>query len=189
MDTENTDRRVKYTKMVLRQAMLTLLKEKPINKITVKEICGIADVNRGTFYTHYYDAYDLLEKIEDEFYIQVKAAVDISLGKMGTAFFLKGTIQTIYDNRDLCKILFSEYGNRDFIKKIINIAKEQSLKEWKSLGEKVPAETLAYLYTFISNGIVGILQSWVENGLKETPDEMALLIEVLSNSVKPMLLK
>ena len=60
------DARVRYTKMVIKDAFISLLKEKPLNKITVKEICGLAEINRATFYKHYCDPFDLLEKMEQE---------------------------------------------------------------------------------------------------------------------------
>ena len=52
--------------MFIRQALLTLLKEKPLQNITVRELCQAAGINRGTFYTHYRDIYDLMEQIEEE---------------------------------------------------------------------------------------------------------------------------
>ena len=52
-----TDRRTKYTKSVIRQALFDLLKEKPLNKITVTDICKMADINRSTFYSYYEDVY------------------------------------------------------------------------------------------------------------------------------------
>ena len=61
-----TDARVKYTKMVLKKALLELMQHKPVNKITVKEICERAELNRATFYAHYSDCFDLLESIEEE---------------------------------------------------------------------------------------------------------------------------
>ena len=62
-----SDARVRYTKMVIVQNFIKLLRQKPINKITVKEICDLAEINRATFYKHYLDVYDLLEKIESQF--------------------------------------------------------------------------------------------------------------------------
>ena len=47
------DRSVEYTKMVIQNSFTRLLKEKPINKITVKEICELADINRSTFYKYH----------------------------------------------------------------------------------------------------------------------------------------
>lgn len=59
-----SDRRVRYTRMVLKQALLSLMLERPITRITVTEICERAEVNRATFYAHYADPYDLLARIE-----------------------------------------------------------------------------------------------------------------------------
>ena len=61
------DRRVKYTKKVIKDTFLSLLEKKNISNISVKELCEMADINRGTFYRYYIDIYDLLKKIEDEF--------------------------------------------------------------------------------------------------------------------------
>ena len=60
------DARIRYTKMVIQESFAALLKERPINRITVKEICEGAEINRATFYKYYADAYDLLDKIEEQ---------------------------------------------------------------------------------------------------------------------------
>lgn len=57
------DRRTKYTLKTIKETFLDLLQENNINKITVKEICDNADINRATFYRYYTDIYDLLKKI------------------------------------------------------------------------------------------------------------------------------
>ena len=59
------DARVRYSKMIIQSNFVSLLKQKPMNKITVKELCEMADINRATFYKYYMDFYDLMEKIEE----------------------------------------------------------------------------------------------------------------------------
>ena len=59
------DVRVKLTNLMIREAFFSILKQKPLSKVTVKEICTAAGVNRSTFYKYYKDTYDLLEQIED----------------------------------------------------------------------------------------------------------------------------
>ena len=71
------DRRVKYTKMVLKESLIDLLSQKDISAITIKQICEEADVNRTTFYTHYADQYDLLRQIEDELLQNLKAYITV----------------------------------------------------------------------------------------------------------------
>ena len=53
MEEPRTDRRVRKTKKQLRMALTTLMMEKSVGEITVREIAELADVNRGTFYAHY----------------------------------------------------------------------------------------------------------------------------------------
>ena len=64
---KKTDRRVLRTRKMLLEGLTDLLKEKDIKDISVKELADYADINRCTFYLHYKDVYDMLEKIEIEF--------------------------------------------------------------------------------------------------------------------------
>ena len=73
--TTSTDRRVRRTKQLLMHALFTLMKEKSYNDITVKELCEAADINRGTFYLHYRDIYDMVEQIEQDMLFQFEALI------------------------------------------------------------------------------------------------------------------
>ena len=60
------DRRIVKTRRALREALLDLIEEKGLDRVTVKELCERANLNRGTFYLHYRDVYDLLEQYTDD---------------------------------------------------------------------------------------------------------------------------
>ena len=79
MNEKKPDRRIRYTKMVIKQALFKLMKDNPINKITVTEICESAEINRGTFYTYYTDPYDLMAQIENELYSEINRVLEESL--------------------------------------------------------------------------------------------------------------
>ena len=81
MRTKKDDRRVRYTKMVLKDSLLKLLSEKDISRITIKEICDGADVNRATFYAHYADQYDLLLPVEGVSESMGAGSIDVLLEK------------------------------------------------------------------------------------------------------------
>ena len=66
MDEKPVDRRVRKTKRQLRLALMQLMAEKNVKDISVRELAAIADINRGTFYIHYKDVYDLLSQLEEE---------------------------------------------------------------------------------------------------------------------------
>ena len=71
-----TDRRTRYTRQTIKDSFLTLLEEKPFSKITVTEICRISEINRGTFYLHYYDTADVLDDILNEILKETTSVID-----------------------------------------------------------------------------------------------------------------
>lgn len=194
MSTEKSDRRVKYTRMVLRQSLLELMKDNPIAKISVTDICKIADVNRGTFYSHYNDPYDLLNQIEDELFQEiVKALENISQDDSGGHLSYSVTpdiFVCIYENSDICSTLLGKHGDTEFIRKIIYSAQARCFDAWaKMLGPK-NKRLFDYLFSFIANGSVSIIQIWIENGMKETPKEIADIVNSMANEgIKAFLLK
>ena len=62
------ERKTLQTKNEIKQALISLLEEKNFNAVTVRDITERAQINRGTFYLHYLDKYDLLEKCEQEIF-------------------------------------------------------------------------------------------------------------------------
>ena len=179
MSNANPTRRVKYTKMVLRQSLLELMETRPINMITVKEICALADVNRGTFYAHYSNPYDLLSQIEQELYKAIEQSFEKSSTEKPTSTLLGDISAAIAEQGDLCKILFSEFGDKEFIQKIVYMAHDRSMKEWRV--KDGPAWWPEALYAFSAHGIGGVIENWVKTGMQESPQEMATLVEMLSN--------
>ena len=108
------DRRVKYTKMVLKESFIELLATKDISQITIKEICEGADINRATFYAHYNDQYDLLRKIEDEMLDNIKTnlgELDQINSNMDAVLTAEKIFEYLKDNAKICKLLLREDGN------------------------------------------------------------------------------
>lgn len=64
------DRRVRKTRALLLQGLVKMLETHDIQDISVKELTELVDINRGTFYLHYDDIYDMLHKIEDEMFLE-----------------------------------------------------------------------------------------------------------------------
>lgn len=175
--TEKVDRRVLYTKIILRESLLVLMKEKPIGKITPTELCRQANMNRNTFYTHYDSPEDLLRSIEDELYEQIKHSIEHSLAKGDISMLLGEICQAIFNNRDLCSVLLSEYGDKDFLKHIIDLAHDKTVAEWRSLGMREENEKVELLYCFSIEGSVSVIQKWIREGMNQSPQEIARFIE------------
>ena len=73
---EKLDHRSRVTRMLIRRAFTDLLGQKPIESISVKELCAAAGINRGTFYGHYQDLYDLRRQMEEEMMADFQKAME-----------------------------------------------------------------------------------------------------------------
>ena len=60
------DKRVERTKGTIRRTLLSLMGERPVERITTTELCREAHINRNTFYAHYGSPEDVLREVEDE---------------------------------------------------------------------------------------------------------------------------
>ena len=177
-----TDRRVKYTKMVLKQSLLELMADRPIGKVSIKEICELSDINRGTFYKHYGDQYDLLNEIHNDLDSEIRATVEKSLTDSSNgADIIVEIIRCIAAQSSLCKILCGEYGDGEFLKKLMNIAHDQFIEEWKARIDKADVKQLARFYTYMANGIIAVSQEWLQSGMEETPEDIASFIDKTTN--------
>ena len=101
-----TDHRTRVTKMLIRRAFTELLREKPIQRISVKELCTRAGINRGTFYTHYTDLYDLQKQMEEEMMAVFADALRPLLAETEDGVTLLkitvGIFSCLKENSDLC---------------------------------------------------------------------------------------
>jgi AcrR family transcriptional regulator len=184
MKTEKTDRRVKYTKMALKQSLLELISDRPIGRVTIKEICDTADINRGTFYKHYNDQYDLMNEILSELDIETKAAFEhIHTDAANSAAVVAEIIRIIAAQSSLCKIICGDYSDKKFLRKLINNAREKFIERWKKIIKNADTKQLDMLYTFVANGVTAIIQNWLQGGMEESPDEIAGFIAKIENGI------
>ena len=175
------DRRTTYTKKIIRETFLNLMEEKDISKITVTEICEEADINRATFYKYYLDIYDLLEQIEDELYKELEKILNKSIGNVTLKEVILGIIETIGANKDICKIILGEHGNKDFLLKILYLVRENCFSIWKKDFETLYEDDFDYLFTYTANGSIALIQFWIKNDCIESNLEITNLITRLSN--------
>jgi len=182
MKSDALDRRVKYTKMMLKQSLLELIADKPINKVAIKDICALADVNRGTFYNHYNDQYHLLGEIQSDLETEIRAALEKKITDASSSADIIGEIlRCIAAQSSLCKTVFGDYGDGAFLKRLMFIAREQFIDEWKTKLKHGDVRQLDKFYTYTANGICGIVQEWLQSGMNESPEAIALFIERTTN--------
>ena len=181
MAAEKVDRRVRYTKRALTQALVRLVQERPVSKISVKELCERADVNRSTFYAHFRNPHDLLQSIENDALADLKAHL-LADDKPRTASVVK-VLEYAQDNAEVLLMLLEE-SDGGFQRQIMELAHLVDLQPSDRQGVSTP-DSLEYMYLFAVSGALGMLSHWLEKGTPQSPDEMSdLLLRIIQHGIE-----
>lgn len=172
------------TKELIQKSFIHIMGTKPFESITIGDITKQANINRGTFYLHYKDKYDLLEQMENQLFGDLGNYIDeLQWSYSSTTFeeeqeqLASSLFSYIEKNASNLKIFLSDHGRagfhlrfRDaFSEKVrLNLEKNEDLKD----KLKVPME---YFLSFITSAFLGLIEQWVQNGLDKTPQEMTTL--------------
>lgn len=184
MKGEKGDRRVKYTKMVLKESFIKLLCKKDISQITIKEICEDADINRTTFYAHYSDQYDLLRKIENELLENISSYLsEYSNVNLDSLEMVEKIFDYIKENALLCKLLLTERGDITFQKNVMILVYDIIISNLTS-GGIIAKEDAEYIYSFTITGCIGVIQKWFDDGMIKSTRFMAEMILSLSTGLQ-----
>lgn len=185
------NRSVIKTKRKLKVGLLSLLKERPATEITVKELCELVDINRGTFYYHYTDIYDMIDKIEEEFFEEFNEIIDVITtkgikatskaidkgGESGQLIDPSVIIEKVFEffdeNAELSSVLIGPYGDISFLQRLKELVDEKISDVWVDAGSHMDEIEYELFNSFIINGYIGLLQTWLKTGRKQSPKYMA----------------
>lgn len=176
------------TKMDL--ALISLLKKKPFEYITVSEICETAGVNRSTFYLHYETIGDLLNEttrylINDflsYFSINTKSiSLDLMNCELGELVFIGDKYLTPYltyikDHKEVfaTALLHNKtLGFEDVYKRMFEHIFNPILERYH-----YPSDIRQYVMMYYLNGINAIIVEWLKNGCDKSTDEISKIIAV-----------
>ena len=183
------NRSVRNTKRRLREGLLRLLEEKPINEISVKELTELVDVNRGTFYFHYQDIYDLLRDMEQDFFENFDRMLSGNApmpGKDGFplldaegAPYLHAIFSFIDDNRSFCRIMLSPHGDMQFVELVKERIDRQCRFFWQLLAPGADEAQSGIYNAFLINGLIGLIREWVNDRRDLTVESISELTATL----------
>lgn len=178
------DLRIIKTREAIKEAFIQLVAEKGFEALTVKDLTEKARINRGTFYAHYEDKYDCLASYEAEFMEGMVAIAKkhFPLNEVNDTLPISIEIfQYLYQHKELLKVLLSPKGDPYFQNKLKRTM-------WEQLFEKTtvplvnPSQMLVppkYFVSYVSGAHLSVIQAWLHNGCKETPEEMARILSTL----------
>lgn len=181
MENIKEDRRIRRTKKLLKQALAQLMDEKDFKDITVKDITERADLNRGTFYLHYTDTYDILNKIEDEILKNIQNMIDQNIEKTNASDSvipaLKPIAEYIMENADICRCLINNKASVDFIEKFQNLIYDNCSDIIKRRHNVKDSKQNEFYLSFITLGIIGMVKKWLETRPMVSAEEIVVFVD------------
>ena len=175
MEKKKVDQRVRLTRNLLKDALVQLMQEQHIAKISIRAICEVAGINRSTFYVHYTDQYDLLKKVEQEVLDNLNKYLgkqDLSDERPISIQVLIKVLDYVKENVELFKALLSENCDFAFQKDLVELAQIISSQQ----NQLFDLRSQEYIKIFGFTGTISMLQKWLNDGANESPAQMAEFI-------------
>lgn len=167
------------TKKLIAEALKSLLRTKPLERITISDISDTCGINRKTFYYHFRDVYDLIEWIFKEEAIRTIKDYTLHDDPKGALTFV---LQFLSDNAQICRGLLQSMG-RDHLRLLLHKDVAHlfySFIRQHSQDLSVPKEYKEFLACYYADAIVSAILTWFENGMKESPERLIQFL-VLTN--------
>lgn len=181
------DRRITRSKKALRDALIELMEERGFDGFTVNDLCERADLNRGTFYNHFHDKDDLLAKLEDDIMVDL----DCFQGKMqGLAVhellkyraskkplpFLVELFNYLRNQGDFLHAVLGPGGDVGFGPRLRDSVCTNLIQSILHDRYRTnPTPFVEYYVAYFAAAYLGVIMRWIETGMQESSEEMALI--------------
>lgn len=181
------DPRIVRSRAALREALISLIEERGLDSVTVNDLCQRAGLNRGTFYNHFQDKENLLNTFEDEFLEGLGSARDrlsnLEVPDLLAARLAKRPLPQLVElfnylrsEGDLLHALLGPRGDARFGPRLREAVCEGFVRAL--LHERYRSDTSAfvdYYASFFGGAYLGVICRWVEMGMRESSEEMAII--------------
>lgn len=186
MNTKN-NQRYKDTEQTIQNTLLELARTTDIRHVTVRAICERSNINRSTFYAHYLDINDLVDKMGKNMMQDVSLLFDDTGNPMDffvTEDLLAKMISYVKEHCDFFDIYLNHYPN-SADENFSLLWKDWSQPYIQSFGVSDESESW-YHFTFFKAGFLAVLSQWIKNGCPESPKTLAgIILKRLPLLLKP----
>ena len=173
-----TDLRTRYTRQVITDAFLQLLRQKPVERITVKEVCALAQINRSTFYRQYKDCFDLMEQLEQRGLELLEELLQATQAQ-GTAATMTSLLCALRDNDSLLGIMARQNQDERFLYAMVGRCFRYMNTRQENMAIAANETQQNMRNAFLAAGVGGIIQYWLRSGMQTEPGQVAAVITAL----------
>lgn len=162
------DRRVRKTRRLLHEALVTLILERGWDAVSVRDVCEKADVGRSTFYVHFADKENLLLSGFDELHEAMEHVRSSAKQPFG---FLGPLAAHAAENARLVQALFGRQSGQSVQWRFRDVLASLVEAELKLL--KVPKSARALTTRFIAGGAADVMMAWLDHPQGVSADKLA----------------
>ena len=149
-----------------------------MERITVKEVCALAQINRSTFYRQYKDCFDLMEQLEQRGLELLEELLQATQAQ-GTAATMTAALCALRDNDSLLGVMARQNQDERFlyamVERCFRYMNTRQGNMAPAAGE--PQQTMRNV--FLAAGAGGIIQYWLRSGMQTEPGQVAAVITAL----------
>lgn len=183
------DHRINYTKHILKESLLDLLKELSIEKITIKQLCSKANISRATFYAHYVDIYALLTDIEKQILSSFQLEnflIDSEHDRLPASLSMANILTLVHKHAYFYKIFVNQHVQGKYMSEVLSKLQSKITTVWMRNQMYSSQVTAEYAFNFCKNGVMAIIQEWLNKDTKdrETPEKIGEMINEILASVQ-----
>ncbi|WP_243524790.1 TetR/AcrR family transcriptional regulator [Bacillus pseudomycoides] len=185
MSIKNTnDPRVKRTRQLIQDAFVALVGEKGFENVTVQHIAECAPVNRATFYSHYHDKYDLLDKSIEEMLVKLTEIIrpkrnnkeDFQLTFNSPHPTFLALFEHIAKNATFYNVMLGDKAAGNFFYKMMktiqtHLTLSLSISQPNDEELMIPRDILI---SYVTGAHLGMIISWLKKGMIYSPHFMAM---------------
>lgn len=162
MNTKNNKRK-RTSMQKIEQVLIELLQTKELNQISVSDICKRANLNRSTFYANYVDIYGLADTMREKLEAQV-------------ADLYKNEIMQGFNSHNYLLLFRHIKENQIFYRTYFKLGYDETYQiltyDYKLAKKHFADRFIDYHMEFFKSGLTKMIKLWLQNGCRETPEEM-----------------
>ena len=178
---QKENQRIALTKKLLQEGLLRLLVQKPLERISVTELCRESGINRATFYNHYNSPLDLLNSIEDKLTQELKAVIGDPRTANEASIHVEAVCTFFSDNAHTILTLHNCHADNKIITALYDMNKTfQAFRIKERFTRNVSADAIHLIAVFFNTGCYNILLEWLRKDIPASPKEIAELMIILA---------
>ncbi len=176
------DRRVRKSREAIKKALLIMLKREELQQISVKTLTEIADVNRKTFYNHFFDIYSVLDAIEGDIthvILTRMAGYDYTDLSKNPTPFLKEITEELNANEDFNHLFIHPRLSNRILSRIKRTLKDELTTFYRNRYQKDPT-AFSFALSFVISGALDTYQEWFHS-------DRSISLETLTENISSLI--